>query len=187
MTLTRERKKAAKSQRQGSPGEDQIEQWSESTGRKKKNPPNSKKTSHKSLIHNKKEGYKITDFLITKMTANPIKALNGTVSSSPRLAIDSETMAAVAVKSPQDTETPRVDTVVTNSLNPYSSNPGLTINAEIQNCYQFDSFFTLNLNNWSQSSTSHIVQPLQEENDTDCIMMEDHPLIDLSETCSDTF
>ncbi|KAJ1092886.1 hypothetical protein NDU88_005996 [Pleurodeles waltl] len=101
---------------QCSPGSTEpVEQQSDSTGRK--SPSNqavvkkTTRTADKTFGKDKKEGYKITDFLITKMPDNSITDLNGNVSSSPRMDIDTGTTPTAAEKSPQDKECPGADVV----------------------------------------------------------------------------
>ncbi|KAJ1136909.1 hypothetical protein NDU88_003323 [Pleurodeles waltl] len=187
MTLTRGRKKAAKRQRQDSPGEGQHKPKNESTERKV--PPNLakiKKLPCKSPSKGKKAGYKITDFLLTKKESNPTSTLMGIA-----LANDPETTCAADVKTVQDIERTCVDLGKINIPTPQSNKTGITISAEIHRCYLDDTFSTLNLSNWnnwgeSLCRTPPPKQPLQVENDTDCIIIEEFPLIDLSDACSDT-
>ncbi|KAJ1167284.1 hypothetical protein NDU88_007676 [Pleurodeles waltl] len=104
---------------------------------------------------------------------------------------DSETTCAADVKTVQDIERTCADLGKINTPIPQPNKTGLTISAEIRRCYLDDTFFTLNLSNWnnwgeSLCCTPFSKQPSQVENDTDCIIIEEFPLIDLSDTCSDT-
>ncbi|KAJ1153247.1 hypothetical protein NDU88_006008 [Pleurodeles waltl] len=187
MTLTRGRKKAVKRQRQGSPGEGQHKPKNESTERKV--PPNLaqiKKSPCTSPCKGKKAGYKITDFLFTKKESNPTSVLMGIAPAN-----DSETTCATDVKTAQDIERTCVDLGKINIPIPQPNTTGLTISAEIHRCYLDDTFSTLilsNWNNWGESlcCTPFSKQPSQVVNDTDCIIIEEFPLIDLSDTCPDT-
>ncbi|KAJ1155455.1 hypothetical protein NDU88_008185 [Pleurodeles waltl] len=186
MALTRGRKKAAKRQRQGSPGEGQHEPKNESTERKvPPNPAQTKKSPRKSLSKGKKAGYKITD-LLTKKESNPTSALMGVAPAN-----DSETTCAAYVKTAQDIERTCADLEKISIPIPQANKTGLTIIAEIHRCYLDDTFSTLNLSNWNNwgenlCCTPFSKQASQVENDTDCIIIEEFPLIDLSDTCSDT-
>ncbi|KAJ1218066.1 hypothetical protein NDU88_005652 [Pleurodeles waltl] len=107
------------------------------------------------------------------------------------LANDPETICATDAKTAQDIERTCVDLGKINIPTPQSNKTGVMISAEIHKCYLDDTFSTLNLtnwNNWGESlcRTPPPKQPLQVENDKDCIIIEEFPLIDLSDTCSDT-
>ncbi|KAJ1139299.1 hypothetical protein NDU88_005674 [Pleurodeles waltl] len=107
------------------------------------------------------------------------------------LANDPETTCAAGVKTEQDIERTCVDLGKINIPTPQSNKTGVTISAEIHRCYLNDTFSTLNLSNWnnwgeSLCRTPPPKQPLQVENDSDCIIIEEFPLINLSDTCSDT-
>ncbi|KAJ1174862.1 hypothetical protein NDU88_000153 [Pleurodeles waltl] len=186
MTLTRGRKKAVKRQRQGSPGEGQHESKIESTERKvPPNPAQTKKPPCKSPSKGKKAEYKITDFLLTKKELNPTSALMGIAPAN-----DSETTCTAEVKTTQDIERTCADLGKINMPIPQPNKTGLTISAEIQRCYLDDTFSTLNLSNWNNWGGSLCCipfskQPSQVEYDTDCIIIEEFPLIDLSDICSD--
>ncbi|KAJ1187951.1 hypothetical protein NDU88_004716 [Pleurodeles waltl] len=172
MTLTRGRKKAAKRQRQDSPGEGQHELKNESTARKvPPNPAQTKNSPGKSPSKGNKSGYKITDFLLTKKKSNLNSALMGIA-----LANDPETTCAADVKTAQDIERTCVDLGKINIPTPQSNKTGVTISAEIHRCYLDDTFSTLNLSNWNNwgenlCRTPPPKQPLQVENDSDCIII----------------
>ncbi|KAJ1082942.1 hypothetical protein NDU88_003103 [Pleurodeles waltl] len=107
------------------------------------------------------------------------------------LANDPETTCAADVKTAQDIERTCVDLEKINIPTPQSNKTGVTISAEIHRCYLNDTFSTLNLSNWNKwgeslCRTPPPKQPLQVENDSDCVIIEEFPLIDLSDTCSDT-
>ncbi|KAJ1170154.1 hypothetical protein NDU88_002035 [Pleurodeles waltl] len=79
MTRTCGRKRAAKRQRQGSPGEGWHEPKSESAERQ--TPPNPAQTTnapHESPSQGRKTAYKITNFLLTKKESNSTSSLEGT-------------------------------------------------------------------------------------------------------------
>ncbi|KAJ1089605.1 hypothetical protein NDU88_002756 [Pleurodeles waltl] len=182
MTLTRGRKKAVKRQRQGSPGEGQHEPKNESTERKvPPNPTQTKKLPCGSPSKGKKAGYKITDFLLTKKDSNPTCALMGIAPAD-----DPETTCVADVKTTQDIERTCADLGKINLPIPQPNKTGLRISAEIDRFYIDDTFSTLNLSNWnnwgeSLCCTLFSKQPSQVENDTDYIIIEEFPLIDLSD------
>ncbi|KAJ1091720.1 hypothetical protein NDU88_004837 [Pleurodeles waltl] len=187
MTLTRGRKKSSKEAKarllRGRPARAKKRIY------RKENTPNpaqTKKSPCKSPSKGKKAGYKITDFLFTEKESNSTSA-----SIDIALANDSETTSAVDVKTVQDIERTCADQGKTKTPIPQPNKTGLTINAEIHRCYQNDTFSSFNLSNWNNwgeclCCTPFSKQPSQVEKDTDCIIIEEFPLIDLSDTCSDT-
>ncbi|KAJ1132372.1 hypothetical protein NDU88_010686 [Pleurodeles waltl] len=153
------------------------------------NPTTTKKpvnTSNKLVGHHKKEGYKMTDFLLTKPADKSIPADHGSQPVLLDMDAATATTSVVTERTLQDRESFRSST---------PSTPNIITMAEVHTGNQQVSS-TLNLSNWNNWSLNSPLQSPQvpqlrllEQSPqgrciSNCTMTHDPPAIDLSDTCA---